>query len=232
MLGRTLILGRLDGFLVALNANTGEKMWETEIARQSDGYSMTGAPLVVGRTVVVGGCGWRVRHPRVPGRVRPGVGTPAVEIRDDSRAGGKGSRDVGKRRVAHRGRRDVGHGKLRSGARPLVWGVGNPAPDFIGEVRPGDNLYTDSVIALHASTGTLAWHFQFTPHDEQWHESDADSRGRPDGNTTRKVISLGESQRLLLRARPGHRPIPRRHVVRESELGPRPRPGRPPHPEW
>jgi alcohol dehydrogenase (cytochrome c) len=48
----------------------------------------------------------------------------------------------------------------------LYWGVGNPAPPFSGDVRPGDNLFTDSVIALHASTGKLAWYFQFTPHDE------------------------------------------------------------------
>jgi alcohol dehydrogenase (cytochrome c) len=48
----------------------------------------------------------------------------------------------------------------------LYWGVGNPAPDFQGDVRPGDNLFTDSMIALHASSGRLAWYFQFTPHDE------------------------------------------------------------------
>ena len=53
----------------------------------------------------------------------------------------------------------------------LYWGVGNPSPDFSGDVRPGDNLFTDSVIALHASTGKLAWYFQFTPHDE--HDWDA-----------------------------------------------------------
>ena len=52
--------------------------------------------------------------------------------------------------------------------RPIfLRGVGNPAPPFSGDVRPGDNLFTDSVIALHATTGKLAWHFQFTPHDEQ-----------------------------------------------------------------
>jgi alcohol dehydrogenase (cytochrome c) len=48
----------------------------------------------------------------------------------------------------------------------LYWGVGNPSPAFSGDRRPGDNLFTDSVIALHASTGKLAWYFQFTPHDD------------------------------------------------------------------
>ncbi|MDX1982056.1 MAG: PQQ-binding-like beta-propeller repeat protein, partial [Bryobacteraceae bacterium] len=47
----------------------------------------------------------------------------------------------------------------------LYWGVGNPAPDFDGDVREGDNLYTESVVALDADTGKLRWYFQFTPHD-------------------------------------------------------------------
>ncbi len=46
------------------------------------------------------------------------------------------------------------------------WGVGNPGPDWNGDGRPGDNLYTDSVIALDPDTGKLKWHYQFTPHDE------------------------------------------------------------------
>jgi len=47
----------------------------------------------------------------------------------------------------------------------VYWGVGNPGPDLYGDVRPGDNLYSDSVVALDGETGTLKWHFQFTPHD-------------------------------------------------------------------
>ena len=47
----------------------------------------------------------------------------------------------------------------------VYWGVGNPGPDLYGDVRPGDNLYSDSVVALDGDTGTLKWHFQFTPHD-------------------------------------------------------------------
>jgi alcohol dehydrogenase (cytochrome c) len=47
----------------------------------------------------------------------------------------------------------------------IYWGTGNPAPPFNGDRRPGDNLYTDSLLALEADTGRLKWHFQFTPHD-------------------------------------------------------------------
>ena len=48
----------------------------------------------------------------------------------------------------------------------IYWGVGNPGPNFQGDVRKGDNLYSNCVIALDADTGELKWHFQFTPHDE------------------------------------------------------------------
>jgi len=48
----------------------------------------------------------------------------------------------------------------------LYWGIGNPGPDWNADPRPGDNLYTDSVIALDPDTGVLKWHYQFTPHDE------------------------------------------------------------------
>ena len=53
----------------------------------------------------------------------------------------------------------------------LYWGIGNPGPDWNGDARPGDNLYTSSLVALNADDGTLSWHFQFTPHDE--HDWDA-----------------------------------------------------------
>jgi alcohol dehydrogenase (cytochrome c) len=72
----------------------------------------------------------------------------------------------------------------------IYWGIGNPAPDFSGETRPGDNLYTNSVVALRGATGKLAWHFQFTPHDEH----DWDATQTPIltevtiGGVTRKVL--------------------------------------------
>ncbi len=54
---------------------------------------------------------------------------------------------------------------IRSRDRKLYWPTGNPYPDDEGRDRPGDNLYTDSVLALNAKTGELKWHYQFTPHD-------------------------------------------------------------------
>ena len=92
------------------------------------------------------------------------------------------------------------------------WGVGNPGPDWNGDVRLGDNLYSDSVVALDADTGALKWHFQFTPHDVYDYDSvqvpvlaDIQWQGRP-----RKAMLFGQPQRLLLRARSRDRRVPAR----------------------
>ena len=57
-------------------------------------------------------------------------------------------------------------GRYDPDAQPdLYWGTGNPNPDYWGTARHGDNLYTNSLVAIDANTGTLKWHYQFTPHD-------------------------------------------------------------------
>jgi alcohol dehydrogenase (cytochrome c) len=164
--GSTLLFGTSDGYLVALGANDGKLIWETSVASPSSGYSVTGAPLVVNGSVIVGISGgefgirgflaaydvsngeqqWKFYT--IPG---PGdVGHETWE-NDAWQTGGGGAWITG---------------SYDSSTDLLYWGVGNPSPDFLGDVRPGDNLFTASVIALHASTGKLAWYFQFTPHDE------------------------------------------------------------------
>ena len=62
-------------------------------------------------------------------------------------------------------------GSYDPGLNLTYWGVGNPGPDSNGDSRPGDNLYTDSVVALDADTGQLKWHYQFSPHDEFDHDA-------------------------------------------------------------
>jgi alcohol dehydrogenase (cytochrome c) len=165
--GSTLFLGSVDGYLVAINANNGKVIWQTLVASSSDGYSISAAPLVVNRSVVVGVGGgefgirgflaaydvsngqqqWRFNTIPGPGE----VGHETWE-NDAWRSGGGGTWITG---------------SYDPSTDLLYWGVGNPAPAFSGDVRPGDNLFTAGVIALHASTGRLAWYFQFTPHDEQ-----------------------------------------------------------------
>jgi alcohol dehydrogenase (cytochrome c) len=164
--GDTIYFGALDGYLIALNANNGKVIWQTLVASPADGYSITGAPLVVNDSVVVGIAGGefgvrgflaaydlsngkeRWRFETIPGPNE--VGHETWE-NDAWRTGGGPTWNTG----GYDPSTDL-----------LYWGIGNPSPVFSGDVRPGDNLFTNSVIALHASSGTLAWYFQFSPHDE------------------------------------------------------------------
>jgi len=169
--GTTIFFGTLDGHLVALNATDGKVIWETPVASPSGGYSITGAPLSVNGLVIVGISGgeygirgFLAAYDALSGQQRwkfdtiPGPGDVGHETweNDSWRTGGGGTWVTG---------------SYDPSTDLLYWGVGNPSPVFLGDVRPGDNLFTASVIALHASTGRLAWHFQFTPHDE--HDWDA-----------------------------------------------------------
>ena len=169
--GSTLFLGTLDGYLVAINADDGKVVWQTLVASPSGGYSISGAPLVVNHSVVVGVSGgefgirgFLAAYDASTGQQQwrfdtiPGPGELGHETwQNDAWRTGGGATWV--------------TGSYDPSTDLLYWGVGNPSPAFSGDVRPGDNLFTASVIAIHANTGKLAWFFQFTPHDE--HDRDA-----------------------------------------------------------
>jgi alcohol dehydrogenase (cytochrome c) len=169
--GSTLFFCSLDGYLVAINANDGKVLWQTSVASPSDGYSMTAAPLVVNHSVVVGvsgaefgARGFLAAYDVTTGQQQwkfnaiPGPGEAGHETweNDAWKTGGGGTWITGSYDPAT----DL-----------IYWGVGNPSPVFSRDARPGDNLFTDSVIALHPATGKLAWYFQFTPHDEEDRDS-------------------------------------------------------------
>ena len=106
----------------------------------------------------------------------------------------------------------------------LYWPTGNPCPDMNGDERSGDNLYSDSMLALEPETGKLRWYYQYTPHDL----NDWDSNQTPAADRRRvsrqpaQTAGAGQSQRLLLRARPDQRRSAAGQAVRrEDELGKR-----------
>jgi len=190
VLGNLLFWETLDGYLLALDANTGNVVWQTQVVSASDGYTLTGAPLVVNRLVVVGVAGgefgirgFLAAYDAETGKqvwkfdTIPGPGEPGHETweNDAWRTGGGPTWNTG---------------SYDPSLDLVYWGVGNPAPDFSADVRPGDNLYTNSVVALHASSGKLAWHFQFTPHDD--HDWDSAQNpvlaDLPINGTKRRVI--------------------------------------------
>ncbi len=171
VLGTKLYLEKLDCVLAALNAIDGTVIWQTKVCNPSDDYTLTGAPLIVNGSVVVGvsGAEYGIRgfvaaYDAGTGRQQwkfntiPGPGEFGHDTwKNDAWTSGGGSTWL--------------TGSYDPALDLVYWGVGNPAPAFNGDVRPGDNLFTDSLVALHAGSGKLAWYYQFTPHDE--HDWDA-----------------------------------------------------------
>jgi len=166
ILGNVLFMGSLDCYLVAVNASTGVEMWETPVCNPADGFAMTGAPLIVNDSVVVGVAGgeYGIRGFLAAYDTKTGQ----QQWRFNTIPGpGEFGHDTWKNEAWRTGGGPTWiTGSYDPSLDLLYWGVGNPSPGLQGDVRPGDNLFTDSLIALHASSGKLAWYFQFTPHDE------------------------------------------------------------------
>jgi alcohol dehydrogenase (cytochrome c) len=171
VLGDMLFLGRLDGVLVAINAANGSVIWQTVVVNPSEGFTMTGAPLIVDGLVVVGVSGGEYGIRGFLAAYDPETGRQRWKFNTIPEPGEFGH-DTWKNDAWRTGGGPTWvTGSYDPSLDLIYWGVGNPAPPFAGNVRPGDNLFTDCVIALHASSGKLAWYFQFTPHDE--HDWDA-----------------------------------------------------------
>lgn len=157
----------LDAHLICFDADSGQMLWDREVADYRDSYSLTLAPLIVKGKVIVGPGGaefgvrgfidaydWETgeriwRFWTVPAPGEPGSETwPA-----DSDAWKQG------------GATPWLTGTYDPDLDLLYWPGGNPSPDWNGTVREGDNLYSDTILALRPDTGELVWHFQNTPHD-------------------------------------------------------------------
>lgn len=165
ILDNHLFFTSLDGYLVCLNANTGELVWETHVADPSEGYSLSTAPLIVNRSVVMGVAGGEYAIRGFLAAYDPDTGKQQWRFETVPGPGEPGHETWTGDSWKHGGGGTWATGSFDPSLDLLYWGVGNPSPDFLGDNRGGDNLYTESVIALRPETGKLAWHFQFTPHD-------------------------------------------------------------------
>lgn len=196
LLGERVFVGTWDSKLTALSAATGKMLWEVTVGEYPGTY-ISGAPLVYRDLVVTGvgsppgfGRGFIVAYDANTGKERwrfmtvPGQGAPGNETwaGDSWRKGGAGTWLTG----SYDPQSDV-----------LYWGVGNPRPDFDASTRRGDNLYSDSVVALRGATGKLLWHFQFTPGDTH----DWDSNQIP--LIADRTTARGTERRLLWANRNG-----------------------------
>jgi alcohol dehydrogenase (cytochrome c) len=184
--GDQVFLATDNAHLISLNRFTGALGWETEMIDWHQNYNGTGAPLVVDDMVIAGiaggddgARGFLAAYDQQTGKeiwrvwTVPAPGEPGSETWTDAS-------------LAHPSGATWMTGYYDRESDTLIWPVGNPGPDLIGDQRPGDNLYTDSVIALDPKTGKRKWYFQFTPHDVHDFDAmapsaliDTDWRGKP-----------------------------------------------------
>ena len=185
--GGKLFMGTLDAKLVALDAKTGSLLWQTQIADPEQGYSETMAPVAVDGKVLIGTNGgeYGVRgfvkaFDQESGKLLwtfytiPETGSEGVWAKNDA-TGRNELRDIAQEKEALSKMggdfyKTLGGGVWMAPAVDLaaktVWFVvGNPSPDLYGAERPGDNLYTDSIVAVDLNNGTYKCHFQYIAHD-------------------------------------------------------------------
>ena len=171
VLGDRLFMSTLDAHLVALDRATGKVIWDVEIGPAAQGYAATGAPLVIKDKVIIGIAGGEFAIRGFIDAFDVNTGARAWRFWTVPARGEKGS-ETWPDSVWDRGGGPTWQvGSYDPALNLVYWGVGNPSPDYYGDDRKGDNLYTGSLVALDADTGLLKWHFQFTPHDE--HDWDA-----------------------------------------------------------
>jgi len=185
--GGHVFMGTLDAKLVALDAKTGKLVWDTQIADPELGYSETMAPVAVNGRILIGTNGgeYGIRgfvksFDAKDGKLQwtfhtiPEKGHEGVWAVNDA-SGRNMHRDIAaeKDQLAKHGGdfyKTLGGGVWMTPAVDLesntaFFVVGNPSPDLYGAERPGDNLYTDSIVAVDLNTGKYKWHYQYVAHD-------------------------------------------------------------------
>jgi alcohol dehydrogenase (cytochrome c) len=152
--------------LIALNRFTGDLLWETAMADWRQNYGATSAPLVVGNLVVSGISGGDEGVRGFLAAYDRTTGKEAWRFWTVPARGEPGAETWGRGTTIERGCAATWlTGTFDPALQTLYWPTGNPCPDYDGTERQGDNLYSNSILALDPATGKLKWHFQYTPHD-------------------------------------------------------------------
>jgi alcohol dehydrogenase (cytochrome c) len=167
ILGDTLFMGTIDGRLLAIDAHSGKPVWSADVngADPATGYSITLAPLVVKDKVLIGAAGGEYGIRGFIAAFDAKTGKESWRFYTIPGPGEPGNETWSGDSWKHGGASVWVTGSFDPDLNLTYWGIGNPGPDYNGDNRLGDNLYSDSVVALDADTGKLKWHFQFTPHD-------------------------------------------------------------------
>lgn len=160
-----VFMGTLDARLIALDRINGQPLWNTEVADVNLAYSVTMAPLVVKDKIIVGVGGGEYGIRGYVAAFDAETGEQAWKTYTIPGPGELGHDSWEGDDWEHGGASVWITGSFDPELNLTYWGVGNPGPDWNAGQRPGDNLFSDSVIALDADTGELEWYFQFTPND-------------------------------------------------------------------
>lgn len=184
--GDRVFMGTDHAHVIALNRFTGALLWDTEMADWRENYGSTSAPLAVGSLVVAGVSGGDEGIRGFLAAYDQATGREVWRFWTVPRPGEPGSETWQGTAIDHPCAATWLTGTYDPGLDTLYWPTGNPCPDYDGSERRGDNLYSDSILALDPATGRLKWHFQYTPHDLwDWDAQqppvlvDADWRGAP-----------------------------------------------------
>ncbi|MGC2401128.1 MAG: PQQ-dependent dehydrogenase, methanol/ethanol family [Acidobacteriaceae bacterium] len=166
ILGDTLYMAAVDAHLIAIDAKTGHALWDTAVAQTTSGYTMTDAPLIIKNKVIVGVAGGEYGIRGFIVAYNAHTGKEAWRFYTTAGPGDPGRESWGGDSWKHGGGSIWTTGSYDPETNLTYWGVGNAGPDYNGDVRRGDNLYTSSLVALDADTGQLKWHYQANPHNE------------------------------------------------------------------
>ena len=164
--GGTLVRGTADGYLIALDMADGSLLWSQPIASAAGGQYFSMPPLIYGDLIIAGPSGADFGAKNWIGAFKLASGEPVWKfnlIPDPGEPGAETWESA--ESLKHGGGSLWTPLSLDTKAGIVYLPVGNPAPDFYGEIRPGANLYTNSLVALDAKTGKLLWYRQFIPHD-------------------------------------------------------------------
>ena len=186
LLGDRVFLVTDNAHLLALHRVTGGLLWDVEMADAHQHYGATSAPLVVNDLVISGTSGGDEGIRGFVAAYKASTGERVWRFWTVPLPGEPLAKSWGGRAIEHPCAATWLTGTYDPGLNLLYWTTGNPCPDFNGDERRGDNLYSDSVLALKPETGELKWYYQFTPHDlHDWDSAetpmlvDADIGGRP-----------------------------------------------------
>jgi alcohol dehydrogenase (cytochrome c) len=191
--GDQVFLETDNAHILAINRFSGQQVWDSTIADSAQNYFATSAPLTAGNLVITGVAGGEHGANGMVVAFDQATGKEQWRFNVIPRRGEPGSETWKGKELDHGGGPTWFTGSYDPELDTVYWPSGNPSEEYNGDARPGDNIYTDCILALDRKTGKLKWYYQFTPHDLwDW-----------DATETSVLIDApwhGQSRKLILHA--------------------------------